>query len=93
VGPPCQTLLPRQSLPLSLVLVTAGVTPPSLTRSGNGSLTPPIKGPSTPPPSPFRSSARDAARPTEFLAGVQRICRRFRTKSAATVSPSPSPHL
>jgi hypothetical protein len=60
--------------------------------------TTPIKGPITPPPSPFRPPARDAAKTEKFLVGARRICGLFRsipttTRSPAALFRSPSPSL
>jgi hypothetical protein len=51
---------------------------------------PSIKGPSTPPPSPFRPPARDAAKTEEFLVGPPRVCKHRRSISTLSVSSAPS---
>jgi hypothetical protein len=51
----------------------------------------PINSPLSPLFSPFRPSARDEPRTTEFVAGAPPICRLPRTISTPTVSPSLPP--
>jgi hypothetical protein len=50
----------------------------------------PIRSPHSPPPPPFSPSAREAARPAQFLTGARSFCRRLRLLSTESVSPSPS---
>jgi hypothetical protein len=51
---------------------------------------PSIKGPSTPPPSPFRPPARDAAKTEEFLVRPPRVCKHRQSIPTFLVSPAPS---